>query len=128
MLIFFILLALVVLSIYLLVKFDNCYTSLELVGSILSIITLLVFGIWLIIHVFGWAFASYNYEMFVTKRTAFSETLNESRANGNPIETAAIVSQVSEWNTKLAEKKLDNKTFLFSDYVDDRMEYLEPIK
>lgn len=88
----------------------------------------LIFGTWLIIHIVGMAKASYEYELFVQRRNAFEQTLNSARENGNQYETAAIVKEVAEWNTTLATEKFYNKTAWFDQYIDDRIETLEPIK
>jgi len=94
----------------------------------LGIIMCAIFGLWLIMHSFCWGLVSYEYGLFVEKRNAFEQTLNEARNNGNEYETAAIVKEVAQWNQKLAEYKYDNKTIFFDQYIDDRIELLEPIK
>ena len=96
----------------------------EVLGGLMGII----FGLWSVIHLICILTVSYSYELFVVKRDAFEKTLNDSRKNGNQYETAAIVKEVSEWNTKLAEYKYDNNTLYFDQYIDDRIEDLEPIK
>ena len=96
--------------------------------DILGVAIVLIFGIWLIVHTLCILTVSYSYERFVVKREAFVKTLNSSRENGNQYETAAIVKEVAEWNTKLAEYKYDNKTFWFDQFIDDRVEDLEPIQ
>ena len=91
-------------------------------------IMVLIFGIWLTIHTICILTVSYSYEMFVIKRQAFEKTLNDFRKNGNKYETAAIVKEVAEWNVKLAEYKYDNTTLYFDQFIDDRIETLEPIE
>jgi len=86
------------------------------------------FGLWLSIHSICLLTASYGFEMFVVKRTAFEKTLNDSRKNGNDYETAAIVKEVAEWNVKLAQYKYDNTTLYFDQFIDDRIDTLEPIE
>ena len=85
-------------------------------------------GIWLLIFCILTSISSYEYERFVVCRNAFEQTLSECRKNGNQYETATIVKEVSDWNQKLAENKLDNSKFLMDTYVDDRFEQLKPIK
>tara|TARA_R110002124_G_C8568792_1_gene481146 strand:- start:66 stop:428 length:363 start_codon:yes stop_codon:yes gene_type:complete len=96
----------------------------EVLGGIMTTI----FGLWLIIHTISILTVSYEYEMFVVKREAFEKTLNDSRKNGNDFETAAIVKEVAEWNVKLAEYKYDNTTLYFDQFIDDRIDTLEPIE
>ena len=94
----------------------------------IGIVLVTTFGMYLTIHIIGWSTAKYSYNKFVVKRNAFIETLNNARKNNNIYEQAAIVKQISEWNTELADRKYDNNTFIFGDYFDNRIELLEPIK
>jgi hypothetical protein len=89
-----------------------------------------VFGsILLLIHLLCWGFVSYyDYNQFKTQRNAFEQTLKSARANGNQYETAAIVKEVAEWNIKLASKKYDNTIWVFGQYIDDRIDSLNPIR
>lgn len=114
-----ILIVLVATGGYLTTKWDY-----EILGALMCII----FGLLLLIHSIAWGTASYNYGLFVEKRNAFERTLNEARKNANEYETAAIIKEVAQWNQKLAEYKYDNKTLFFDQYIDDRVELLEPIK
>ena len=114
-----ILIVLVAIGGYLTTKWDY-----EALGVIICVI----FVMWLFIHSISFFTVEYSYGLFVEKRNAFQKTLNESRRNGNEYETAAIVKEVAEWNVKLAEYKYDNKTLYFDQYIDDRVELLEPIK
>ncbi len=93
----------------------------------LGIIMCSISGLWLIIHTFCLGLVSYEYGLFVEKRNAFEYTLQVSRENGNEYETAAIVKEVAQWNVKLAKYKYNNKTLYFDQYIDDRIEFLEPI-
>ena len=54
--------------------------------------------------------------------------LVESRKVENNIESAAVLKDIIDFNTSLAKMKYYNKTFLFGQYVDDRIESIEPIK
>ena len=120
MIITIILLSLTVLGIYL---FKATY-DYEVLGSIIMII----FGIWLIISTYLLLTVSYHYELFVVKRTAFETTLNNVRKNGNEYETVAIAKEVVKWNTRLAEDKFDNRFWFYDQYIDDRINTLEPIE
>ena len=107
-------------GIYLCIKsYDYEFTGLTLTA---------VFGLYLIIHLLAWSLASYDYNIFVEKRNAFEKTLETVRSNGRELEAAAITKEISEWNQKLASRKYSNKIFLLSDYIDDRIESLEPIE
>jgi hypothetical protein len=87
-----------------------------------------VFSLLLLIHIFIIAISPYEYGLFVEKRNAFEKTLKNARENGNQYETAAITKEVVKWNQELAQRKYDNKTIFFDQYIDDRIELLEPIK
>ncbi len=115
---FFILIALIVIGRYLTSKLG--YKSLELAALILVP--------YLIIHSIVWGLVSYEYGLFVEKRNSFEQTLKFARANGNKYESAAIVKEVAQWNIELAKYKYNNKTLFLDQYIDDRMESLEPIK
>lgn len=86
------------------------------------------FGLWAIIHATIFFTQSYYFELFVEKRNSFEMTLNNSREKGYEYEAAAIVKEVAEWNMKLAEDKFDNKNWYLGQFVDDRIETLEPIE
>lgn len=96
--------------------------------DLLGFVICLTSGIYIILHVILWAIASYNYNIFLTDRTAFVETLANARESGNQIELAAITRNVSEWNENLAEMKYNSTIFLLRDYVDQRVKFLQPIK
>lgn len=114
-----ILIVLVAIGGYLTTKWDY-----ETIGVIMCGI----FGTLLIIQSFALGLVPYEYGLFVEKRKAFEQTLKNARENGNEYETAAIAKEVAKWNVKLAEYKYDNKTMYFDQYIDDRIESLEPIK
>ena len=96
----------------------------DILGGVLAV----VFGSWLVVHAILILTVSYDYELFVVKRNAFEKTLNDTRKNGNEYETAAIVKEVAAWNVKLAECKYDNTTLYFDQFIDDRVDGLEPIE
>jgi len=100
------------------------YEDFDVPGFILCCI----FGVWIVFHSVFFAISSYSQNLFVEKRNAFEETLKNARESGNDYETAAIVKDVAQWNVELAENKFYNKTFYIGQYIDDRVEYLEPIK
>ena len=114
-----ILLVVVILGILLFKKgFSNLLTfMLIVIGSMFLLGSLIASGT-----------SSYNFKKFKIQRDSFEQTLKTARENGNPIETAAIVKEVSNWNIELASAKFDNTIFLLDEYIDDRIESLEPIK
>ena len=96
--------------------------------DILGAVMFVTSGVLLLIHTPVICLKSYEYNMFVVKRNAFSETLKSARENGNEYETAAIVKEVANFNTELASNKYNNKTIFLDQYIDDRFDLLEPIK
>lgn len=96
--------------------------------EILGAILITVFGFYLLLHLLLWSLASYEYNAFLEKRNAFEQTLKVARENGRELEAAAITKDISEWNQQLASRKYSNKVFLLADYIDDRVETLEPIE
>ena len=94
----------------------------------LGVIMCVIFGLCLIAHSISWGVVGYNYGLFVEKRNAFEQTLIVARENGNEYETATIIKEVARWNVNLAEYKYNNKTLFFGQYIDDRIDTLEPIK
>ena len=82
----------------------------------------------LMIHLPLWAMRSYEYEVFESQFNAFEQTLHEARKNGNELEAATMMRDVAEWNQQLAKYQYKNSTTFFDQYIDDRIETLEPIK
>ena len=72
--------------------------------------------------------SGYEYEKFVVERNSFVESLEYARKKGNEIELASITREVSEWNKQLASSKYDNTVFLLSNYIDNRIQTLDPIR
>ena len=89
---------------------------------------IMVFGIYLISHIVCWSVASYEYNQFILRRNSFEQTLNNARQNNNPYEIAGIAKEVSNWNIELVKGQYKNKLFFLKDYIDDRIDLLEPIK
>lgn len=98
--------------------------DMDFLGTALSIVS----GLYLAIHLFFISFSSYSYELWVTERNSFISTMDVARSKNNDLENATITKEVIEWNRSLASSKLENKTFLLKDYIDDRCEKLQPIK
>lgn len=116
MTILIILIFLVGLGIYIINKYE-----------IISMFVVLVFGMYLIIHIFGWSIASFKYERFKIERDSFESTLKLGRDNSN-FETATLIREIASYNKKLEVEKYKNTLFFLKDYVDDRVDQLKPIK
>lgn len=101
-------------------------TSMEF--ELTSFFFIIFSSIILLIHLLFWSLSSYNFNLFNTERDAFKQTLEISRESGNLLETATIVTEISDWNQKLASVKYHNSIYILDCYIDDRIEELEPIK
>ena len=121
MIITIILVVLFVLGLYLSRSYDF---DTHMAGVLTSIIT----GVLLILHVAQISLASYEYHKLAIKRTSIVETLKESRTNSGVIERAAITKDVIKFNSYIAELKYKNTTSFFDPYIDDRIELMKPIK
>lgn len=93
-------------------------------GVVLAVLSIL----FMIVHLLMYLPKSYTYEKWVTERESFESTLREARQNSSELERAAMTKEVAEWNRKLAGAKYDNNHWFFGQYIDDRVETLEPIK
>ena len=126
MLILFIIILIIVLGVILFHLVDEYYDS---TGAITTAFTIIVFAVaYLIIHVCLWASASYRYKCLVAEREAIVLTLEHARSIENNIELAAITKSLCEFNSALAEEKLNNSMFFLKDYVDDRVMDISPIE
>lgn len=96
--------------------------------DILGIFMALVFGCLVLAHCLPFFTKGYHYGLLVEERNAFEQTLNKSREKGSENEAAAIVKEVARWNIKLAKYKYDNKNWFLGQYVDSRIETIEPIE
>lgn len=105
----------------------HCYWSNDLLAFI-GLTTCFLGGMALLIHLALLLTKEYTYGKWVAEREAFTQTLAEARENGSEIERAAIVREVAEWNARLAKAKYDNAHWLLGQYVDDRVDSLEPIR
>lgn len=120
-----ILIGLIALGSWLFQKFE--YKSpewLSFAGIIMSVAS----GVLLFIHIIILLTVGYEYNSFAAKRKAFETTLNDARNSNNQYEAAAITRDIVMWNAELASMKYTNSTFLLGQYVDDRVEDLDPIK
>jgi hypothetical protein len=84
--------------------------------------------IYLISHIIVWSLSSYEYNMFVAKRTVVIEALNSARQRNSNYELALISRDVLKLNNELAQKKYQNSVFLAKDLIDDRIDKLKPIR
>jgi len=93
----------------------------------LTICTIVILIAILIVHSIFIATKRYEYNIFATKRTAFIETLENSRRSMK-YQNIALTKDISNWNIQLASKKYHNKVPIIGQYIDDRFETLTPIK
>ena len=121
-----ILLVLAVLFIYLGNLLDSKY---DYIGTSMGFIILgIIFSVWFVGHVVAILATSYNYNQLVVKRESFVLSLEESRKNGRELESASILREVVQFNQELASEKYNNKIWFLGQYIDDRIETLEPIR
>ena len=87
-----------------------------------------MFFVLLLLHIGRWIGRGEDYRLLLTKRDVITNALYESRKINNNLESAAILKDIIDFNTSLAEYKYYNKAFILGQYVDDRVEDIEPIK
>lgn len=88
----------------------------------------ILFGCFLFFHLLFCIGIGYDYRQLETKRMSMQKTLDEARVNGRELEAASILRDVTTFNAELASLKLKNSTFLLGQYVDDRVDTLQPIQ
>lgn len=98
------------------------------IQNVAGFLLVILSSCYLLFHTVEWATATYDYNKFVAKRNAFISTLETARSLDNNIELAAIAKDISQWNQDLAEAQYQNSLFLLTDYIDDRVNNLTPIK
>jgi hypothetical protein len=70
----------------------------------------------------------YDYEMMVAERNAYQSTLNGLREINNEFETLAIGTDIIEFNKNLAKEKVQNESWFYGPYIDDRIINIKPVK
>jgi predicted signal transduction protein with EAL and GGDEF domain len=97
------------------------------------------------LNIFGWIFiiisivtlpfntiemltVEYDYEMMVAERNAYQSTLNGLREINNEFETLAIGTDIIEFNKNLAKEKVQNESWFYGPYIDDRIINIKPVK
>ena len=100
-------------------------TSLIIIGILLliysynydnlGIVLIVIFGMWLIIHIVGILTAKINYESHIAQRNALVETIENARNNSNNYEIAAVTNKIIEYNQDLAKQKYYNTLFVCKD-------------
>ena len=85
-------------------------------------------GIFLMIHMTEVIMQSYNYNGFIVRKNSIQQTLEESRKSGSDLERAAVLQNVIDFNTSLANKQYNNSNWFFGTYIDDRIDSVKPIK
>ena len=93
-------------------------------GAIIAVVCVALF----IANIVGWTSTSYRYNVLEIERNSFVSTLKHARENGSELEVATIVRDIVKWNKELMVYKYQNKIFILGNYIDDRVELLEPIK
>lgn len=96
----------------------------DFLGLILIMLSILA----IIPNIWSLAMVEYRYQSLVAQRESYQATLIEARKSGTEYELAAITHRIMEWNSALAQEKVDNKTWVYGRYVDDRVEHVQPIK
>lgn len=81
-----------------------------------------------IVHLFLSLTKGVDYNSLLNKRVSIINSLDKAREISNNLESAAILKEIIDFNTKIADAKYTNKTFFFGQYIDDRVEGIEPIK
>ena len=97
-------------------------------GSVFGILIYVLTGFMLIIHLICWSISGYQYHICLVERNAIQSTIDYGRTNEKYIESAAILSKISDFNKELAEYKYNNTTWILDCYIDDRVINMEPIK
>lgn len=112
------------LGFFLAKKLDDGWNDWDLWGRLIGVVSLFL----AIVQSLLLVTASYRYGYFKAKRDAFEITLIEARKSGNAYETMAITKNVASWNASLAAVKYENTLWFTGQYIDDRVEKLNPIK
>lgn len=110
---------LLILSIILLSKESESFF-----GGFLLLISLFV----LIPNTVELCTVSYDYDKIVTKRNSLETTLIELRKNEDNNEKSSVGLKIIEFNEMLAIEKLENESWFYDIYIDDRINSINPIK
>ena len=70
----------------------------------------------------------YDYEVLKETRNAYQQTLDDLREVNNQFETLAIGIEIVEFNKHLATEKVQNRTWFYGVYMDDRINSINPVK
>jgi hypothetical protein len=101
----------------------------DYIGTSIVLVTFgVTFSVWFVFHVIGISMKSYSYNRLVVMRESFVTSLEESRESGRELESASILREVVQFNQRLASQKYNNKIWFLGQYIDDRIENLEPIR
>lgn len=103
-------------------------TNYEVGLEIFSTISAGLFYFWALVHSICIFTADYDFEKLAVKRQSFVESLEYSRKNGKELESATILKEITDFNQQLASEKYDNNHWYLGQFIDDRIETLEPIK
>jgi len=103
---------------------DSYSGGVEVVGGILIIIS----AVALPINTIELLSSEYDYEILVAERDSYQLSLDGLRSIDNSFETLAIGQDIVDFNKKIAREKVQNKSWFYDSYIDDRIDSLEPIK
>jgi glucan phosphoethanolaminetransferase (alkaline phosphatase superfamily) len=120
----FILIVLTITSIRISIVSKNDYNETR---EVLTILISIILVIIIVVHCIYYFTSAYNYELLVEERNAIEQTLNNTKKTENNFEIGSVMGEVIKYNQRLAKYKFDNKTLLLDQYIDDRVESLEPI-
>lgn len=118
-------LILIAIIVVLIIILRESYNDMVLFICAMLLLLSIVFTL---MHTTSYLLKGYEYEIFVAERDAFELTLKNAREMGNEYEVAAITKEVAEWNILLAKAKYKKNHWFLSQYIDERVESLEPIK
>ena len=98
------------------------------IESLISFILSLIFICWLLGHSIEWVSASHDYEILKAEVETYQETLDNIRDTENNFERGTIAESILKLNVIINNNKIQNKTWFFDVYIDDRIDSLKFIK
>lgn len=103
------------------VKWTNRWHNVAAISAVSSGVLLFVHGLTLLVNR-----ADVNSKIRAYK--SFEQTLIETRQSNDPIERAAVISKISEYNNWLAETKYFNSFWFTDQYIPDSIENLQRLR
>jgi hypothetical protein len=97
----------------------------DVLGALMAVIS----GILLLCHALALILHPLEIKSNLIKYEATKVTLQTARENNtDPLERAAIVKQVSQWNEQIASWQYYNSMWFFDQYIPDEVDDVEPIQ